>query len=571
MREIAPLLLVGAAAVTFSVALEVFRRASLNTETRLLLLMLSTLGLEYVLLAFASFPIFRETPNELRLHYTAFVAGFVLQILFYGFGSHFIYLTAMRFNALDWSFSPMRTAFGFNRFSDQQFEQWAPFLISYLSAFVAIVMYAVPAAAAIIANSAPVMNRAERSFEFTRGMLWGYDLLWILTQTSILGSIYRRFPAERQKSAIARFIFEDRSGSGMLTRLGLSDREPSLPGDISTTIVMEFRALLTVGAGSVLRAVFTIALFSSAVKPDPSAPITFAYFLLPLLIVLPLIYYKSRFVFFDALIKRGTLAVLLVASAVISLPFAIVPFARAAGPATGLGERFFIAGFCVFFVSTWTGSYGRVERAIDRVLFRRPDYRELLREIGSGLKLFVESGPMIGYVCERLRTGIPAASVDYVAPSSREAKANGPLDAGNSRAAGGNCVVPLTHNNGNYGFLLLGARPHDQPYQSEDIAFLEAVAAHVAAMLHNLELRLERDKQENREAELRELARNAELRALKAQINPHFLFNALNNLADMAGDDPQAAQRTIGDLASVFKFTLESADRESVSLGEESD
>ena len=62
-----------------------------------------------------------------------------------------------------------------------------------------------------------------------------------------------------------------------------------------------------------------------------------------------------------------------------------------------------------------------------------------------------------------------------------------------------------------------------------------------------------------------QLAAAAELKALRAQINPHFLFNALNTLADMAADQP-ATERTILNLSRVFRYALESTQQERVPL-----
>lgn len=58
-------------------------------------------------------------------------------------------------------------------------------------------------------------------------------------------------------------------------------------------------------------------------------------------------------------------------------------------------------------------------------------------------------------------------------------------------------------------------------------------------------------------AELRELAAKSETAALRAQINPHFLFNALNTLAYLTEEDPPSARRVVEKLARIFRRTLE--------------
>jgi sensor histidine kinase YesM len=72
-----------------------------------------------------------------------------------------------------------------------------------------------------------------------------------------------------------------------------------------------------------------------------------------------------------------------------------------------------------------------------------------------------------------------------------------------------------------------------------------------------------------REERLRELAARSELKALKAQINPHFLFNALNSISALVSVNPDAAQRTLERLAGIFRGTLLASENESVPLGKE--
>ncbi len=65
-----------------------------------------------------------------------------------------------------------------------------------------------------------------------------------------------------------------------------------------------------------------------------------------------------------------------------------------------------------------------------------------------------------------------------------------------------------------------------------------------------------------------ELAR-AELRALRAQINPHFLFNTLNTIAALIAENPRAAEDVVTQLADVFRYALTSAEHETSRLGDE--
>jgi two-component system, LytTR family, sensor kinase len=70
--------------------------------------------------------------------------------------------------------------------------------------------------------------------------------------------------------------------------------------------------------------------------------------------------------------------------------------------------------------------------------------------------------------------------------------------------------------------------------------------------------RLERQKR--REAELALHTREAELRALRAQVRPHFLFNVLNSIYALVGTRPAEAQEMIALLSDLLRRTLEAGD-----------
>jgi two-component system, LytTR family, sensor kinase len=49
---------------------------------------------------------------------------------------------------------------------------------------------------------------------------------------------------------------------------------------------------------------------------------------------------------------------------------------------------------------------------------------------------------------------------------------------------------------------------------------------------------------------------DAELRALEAQINPHFLFNCLNSIRGMIVEDAVQAQDMVMRLANILRYSL---------------
>jgi two-component system, LytTR family, sensor kinase len=81
----------------------------------------------------------------------------------------------------------------------------------------------------------------------------------------------------------------------------------------------------------------------------------------------------------------------------------------------------------------------------------------------------------------------------------------------------------------------------------------------------------EAQEREERERELRLLNTQMELSALRAQLNPHFLFNALNAVNALVGANPEQARRVLEMLADVLRYTLRSSLQDFVSLREELD
>jgi LytS/YehU family sensor histidine kinase len=74
---------------------------------------------------------------------------------------------------------------------------------------------------------------------------------------------------------------------------------------------------------------------------------------------------------------------------------------------------------------------------------------------------------------------------------------------------------------------------------------LEAVAIMVARRLDALRVTHERCEQNLREQEINKLATEAQLRALRAQDNPHFLFNALTTISYLVQTAPDRALETL--------------------------
>lgn len=64
-------------------------------------------------------------------------------------------------------------------------------------------------------------------------------------------------------------------------------------------------------------------------------------------------------------------------------------------------------------------------------------------------------------------------------------------------------------------------------------------------------------------------AKEAELRALKSQVNPHFLFNSLNSLRALIDEDAPRARESVTRLANMLRYSLQSGQLETVPFEDE--
>ena len=69
--------------------------------------------------------------------------------------------------------------------------------------------------------------------------------------------------------------------------------------------------------------------------------------------------------------------------------------------------------------------------------------------------------------------------------------------------------------------------------------------------------------------QLQSMAKEAELRALKSQVNPHFIFNSLNSLRALIDENPVQARDAVTRLANLLRYSLKAGQLETVPLEDE--
>jgi two-component system, LytTR family, sensor kinase len=93
----------------------------------------------------------------------------------------------------------------------------------------------------------------------------------------------------------------------------------------------------------------------------------------------------------------------------------------------------------------------------------------------------------------------------------------------------------------------------------------------IAGVWHAVKFHNKFRERELRAAELEASLSQAQLHALKMQLQPHFLFNTLQTIAELVHQNPKLADRMILRLSELLRITLQSAGTHEVSLKQEID
>jgi len=120
--------------------------------------------------------------------------------------------------------------------------------------------------------------------------------------------------------------------------------------------------------------------------------------------------------------------------------------------------------------------------------------------------------------------------------------------------------------------VMAGEMPAEMAANYRWILFGNLTVYAIQFAIYHLIRNVQRLRQKEQQAtELLAVAREQQLAALKAQVNPHFLFNTLNSISATLKQDPDQAREMIAKLSGLMRYALDSAERDRVSLREEID
>ena len=276
----------------------------------------------------------------------------------------------------------------------------------------------------------------------------------------------------------------------------------------------------------------------------------------PIYFLIASVYFENRFVFYDLVVKRA----LLILVSVLVLGTFFVGTLPWLGQLPGGAARpwlFAVALAPVAMALSWLHSWA--ERWLDRIwLGRAFTPVAAIKHVLAALQPAIDE-PMLLSTAETKLSEIFGARIAVLIGTQQPP----PGLAIESEVA---MPSPISDQPVRIAVLRM---PGMRRILSEDLALLRSLAGVLGFMLENLRLQRKRQEQDLIAQDLRLQSSKSELKALRAQINPHFLFNALNAIASLIHTDPARADEAVEQLAEVFRYTLRRSDSEWAPLDQE--
>ncbi|MGD0363274.1 MAG: histidine kinase [Bryobacteraceae bacterium] len=207
----------------------------------------------------------------------------------------------------------------------------------------------------------------------------------------------------------------------------------------------------------------------------------------------------------------------------------------------------FVSAGLLLTLFVWVHNW--IQRLLTRAIFLRANVDEALREL-QDLSLAAVESEYPRLAAEAIARFLHAARWDLTEQNPADGR---PLpapvavldSAQFAVPAWVEAVLPMRFSRGDAAYLLLGPRNGGRRYLSEDLGVLARLGTAVAEHVEQL-----------RSAQMQSLVSQAELKALQAQINPHFLFNSLNTLYGTIDRGNTEARRLVLNLADVYRYLL---------------
>jgi two-component system, LytTR family, sensor kinase len=305
-----------------------------------------------------------------------------------------------------------------------------------------------------------------------------------------------------------------------------------------------------------------------------------------LLVIIGGFFLFARFRFADLFIRYSLRLLLASMAAAVLILLVDAPFIRdvAARSEYPRAIRFFVT---TILATALLADFALVERSlvkrVNRWIFRAPDYWNAVRELAETLRPLYSESEVTAAVGKAVEHTLGVDSVRTVALSTlppavwppeihegqiAELHQSNPVKTWLSQEDL-ELLVPVRGEGRVLSVLAISLGQARRSLVSQELNYLRSVAEQLGSRLDLLRLEHEMVERESREALLLQQVTEAELRALCAQINPHFLFNSLNTIANLIVTNPVRAETMTLRLAKVFRHVLAHSSRPLAPIREE--
>jgi|JI10StandDraft_1071094.scaffolds.fasta_scaffold17542_6 two-component system LytT family sensor kinase len=292
-----------------------------------------------------------------------------------------------------------------------------------------------------------------------------------------------------------------------------------------------------------------------------------------ILLVLVILYQDYRFAFADLFLRRAISVTALVVVAVALHLTAATPLLRAMQQSGGTSLLATAA-----LIALWVGTalaypaiYRVASRLVDRVILDRGDYASVRGDVAVATSRAQGEEDAAEQTCAALARALgtrrEGVQWRYVTDANSPAHARVVIPSQERDRA--QVLVPTAERP--FVAIDIAPLPGSRRLLSDEIGLLESVAGVLGRRIDVLRVARERFARDLREREILQLAAESELMALRAQLNPHFLFNALTTLGYLMQAAPDRALGVLYRLTALLRAVLRGPTRESVPLGEELD
>ena len=283
-------------------------------------------------------------------------------------------------------------------------------------------------------------------------------------------------------------------------------------------------------------------------------------------LALTILYQNYRFAFADLFLKRAISLILLSVTAFGLYNFVAAPLLRY-HETHDRNDALAVSLILTLWIITaliYPLLYRLAIWLVDTVLLRRADYAALRIKLAGDIETLDSIDDVLEMTGQRLADVLTARSMDWhkrdEKPLSLDFVAVS-FSPNEARILIPTAELPCFE-------VRLGDLYGGRRLLSDEIATLQAVAIFTARRIDALRVEHERYEQRFREQEFAKLAAEAQLTALRSQINPHFLFNSLTTIGYLIEAQPVKAYDTLIRLTRLLRSVLSSTG-EFCSLGEE--